>query len=172
MDDPRLNSLHLDTGRREHYWQAREVLLASRGNETCYVEKKRQEDSSVDNTFIRNKPGSPPTSHEFWLLDREYVYPLQVGLNTMGRSGDNNVVVEDLFVSRRHAAIVIHHDKSFVLHDTASKNGTYLNGSRISGPTPLNAGDEIRICNRQFVFFTRTAPPIASLVSPTKTIAV
>jgi hypothetical protein len=171
MEDPRLNSLHLDSGRREHYRHARDVLLASRGSDTCFAERRHQEDSSVDNTFIRNRPGSLPTSHEFWLLDREYIYPLKVGLNTMGRSGDNDVVVEDLFVSRRHAAILVHHDHSFILHDTASKNGTYLNGSRISGPTPLTAGDEIRICNRQFVFFTRNSPAAACPVSPTRTVA-
>jgi FHA domain len=171
MGDPRLNSLHLDPSRREDYRQAREVLLASRGNETLYAERKQQDDSSIHNTFIQNKPGSPTPSHEFWLLDREYIYPLKVGLNTMGRSGDNDVVVEELFVSRRHAAILVHHDNSFVLHDTASKNGTYLNGSRISGPTPLEAGDEIRICNRQFVFLTRNSPPGPSPIAPTRTIA-
>ena len=170
MADPRLNSLHLDSSRRQDYRQAKEVLLASRGNETISAERRQQDDSSIGNTFIQNRPGSPPPSLDFWLLDREFVYPLKVGLNTMGRSGDNDVVVEDLFVSRRHAAILVHHDKSFVLHDTASKNGTYLNGSRIAGPTPIEAGDEIRICNRQFVFLTRTSPAAAP-AAPTRTIA-
>ena len=170
MGDPRLNSLHLDPSRRQDYRQAREVLLASRGNETVFAEKQKNDESSVSNTFIQNKPGSPPPALDYWLLDREFIYPLKVGLNTMGRSGDNDVVVEDLYVSRRHAAILVHHDHNFVLHDTASKNGTYLNGSRIGGPTPLKAGDEIRICNRQFVFLTQNSPPGAAH-SPTRTIA-
>ena len=171
MGDPRLNSLHLDSSRREHYRQAREALLASRGNETVFAEKKQQEDSSVGNTFIHHKPGSPAPHLDFWLSDRDFIYPLKVGLNTMGRSGDNDVVVEDLYVSRRHAAILVHHDRSFVLHDTASKNGTYLNGARIPGPTPLKPGDEIRICNRQFVFLTQNSPPGAAPIAPTRTIA-
>ena len=171
MGDPRLNSLHLDPARRENYRQAREVLLASRGDQTLYAERQHQDDSSVGNTFIQNKPGAASPSLDFWLLDREYVYPLKVGLNTMGRSGDNDVVVEDLYVSRRHAAVLVHHDNNFVLHDTASKNGTYLNGSKIGGPTPLRPGDEIRLCNRQFVFQTRNSPPGAAPAMPTRTIA-
>jgi len=126
----------------------------------------------ANNTFIRNQGGAAPTSLDYWLVDREYIYPLKMGLNTMGRSADNDVVVEDLYISRRHCAILVHHDKSCVLHDTASKNGTFLNGAKISGPTQLKTGDEIRICNRQFVFLTRTdghdAPPVA--VSPTRTV--
>jgi hypothetical protein len=158
MGDPRLNSLHLDPTRRQDYRRAREVLLQARGNETLYAERNRHEDADANNTLIRNAEGAPPSAMQCWLVDREYVYPLKVGLNTMVRSADNDVVVEDLYVSRRHCAILMHHDVSCVLHDTASKNGTYLNGSKISGPTPLKPGDEIRICNRQFVFFTREGP--------------
>jgi hypothetical protein len=159
MGDPRLNSLHLEPGRRQDYRRAREALLQSRGSETIYAERKRTEDSDPSNTFIRNEGGAAPSALDFWLVDREYIYPLKVGLNTMGRSSDNDVVVEDLYVSRRHAAILVHHDNHFMLHDTASKNGTFLNGAKIGGPTPLRPGDEIRICNRNFRFLTRLASP-------------
>ena len=176
MGDPRLNSLHLDPSRRQDYRRAREALLHERGNETICAERGRDDESIVNNTLIRQADGSAPTSLECWLVDREYVYPLKVGVNTMGRSGDNDVVVEDLYVSRRHCAILMHHDTSCVLHDTASKNGTFLNGSRILGPTLLKPGDEIRICNRQFVFLSRQGPPQAAppdqaAPSPTRTIA-
>ena len=173
MGDPRLNSLHLDPSRRQDYRRAREALLQSRGVETIYAERQRDGDCDSGNTFIHNEGGLPPPTLDFWLVDREFIYPLKVGLNTMGRSADNDVVVEDLYVSRRHAAILVHHNNSFVLHDTASKNGTYLNGSKIAGPTALKAGDEIRICNRHFIFLTRTAAPDAPRMptSPTRTAA-
>jgi pSer/pThr/pTyr-binding forkhead associated (FHA) protein len=59
-----------------------------------------------------------------------------------------------------------------VLHDTASKNGTYLNGAKIIGPTPIKPGDEVRICNRQFVFLSRTAPANPPAAGPiTQTLA-
>jgi hypothetical protein len=172
MGDPRLNSLHLDPARRQDYRRAREALLQSRGNETIFAERKVEE-SDGGNTFIRNQGGSAPTSLDYWLVDREYIYPLKMGLNTMGRSADNDVVVEDLYISRRHCAILVHHDNSCVLHDTASKNGTFLNGTKINGPTQLKGGDEIRICNRQFVFLTRTDghDPAPAAVSPTRTVS-
>jgi hypothetical protein len=174
MGDPRLNSLHLDSTRRQDYRRAREALLQSRGVETICAERLHASDADLDNTFIHNQGGAPPATLDFWLVDRDYLYPLKMGLNTMGRSADNDVVVEDLYISRRHCAILVHHDKSCVLHDTASKNGTFLNGAKIGGPTPLKAGDEIRICNRQFVFLNRAAVPDAPLaypVSPTRTIS-
>jgi len=69
------------------------------------------------------------------------------------------VVVADAFVSRRHCAIVVHAGASCELHDVASKNGTYLNGKKISGPTPLRTGDEIRMCDKNLVFVDRDTGP-------------
>jgi hypothetical protein len=157
MGDPRLNSVHLDPTRRQDFRRAREELLQARGVETLYAESAGGTEPSA--TFIHNA-GTPPAIPDTgcWLTDREFTYPLKVGLNTLGRSSDNDLVVEELFISRRHCAVLVHHDGSCVLHDMSSKNGTYLNGKRIAAPTPLHTGDEIRICNRQFVFRTRTDP--------------
>ncbi len=68
------------------------------------------------------------------------------------------MVVNDSYVSRRHCAVLIHAGKGCELHDTASKNGTYLNGNKISGPTRLKPGDEIRMCGKQLVFRSRLGP--------------
>ena len=48
----------------------------------------------------------------------------------------------DLDVSSRHAA-VIHKADAFVLQDLGSRNGTFVNGKRITGDTPLHDGDVI-----------------------------
>jgi hypothetical protein len=162
MADPRLNSLHLEPARRQDYRRAREALLQSRGMQTLCAERERREepdDPRCSHTCIRNVDGSPPAGVDLWLVDKDFIYPLKAGLNTLGRSADNDVVVEDLYVSRRHCAVLVHHDRTCEVHDTASKNGTFLNGTRISGPTPLRSGDEIRICNRQFVFLTKDGKP-------------
>ena len=90
-----------------------------------------------------------------WLSDDQYIYPLKVGLNTVGRSSDNDVVVSDCFISRRHCAILVHSRNGYELHDTASKNGVFLNGARLDCPASLKSGDTIRICERQFVFVSR-----------------
>lgn len=173
MGDPRLNSLHLDPARRQEYRQAREKLLQARGMETLYAERNRSQGSSgPDPTIIQAGTDGNPDSDKrpaVWVSDQDYVYPLKIGLNTMGRSSDNDVVVEDLYVSRRHCAILVHHDGACVLHDTASKNGTFLNGSKIAGPTPLRPGDEIRICNKQYKFCTAKDSP--DVPGATRTIA-
>ena len=48
----------------------------------------------------------------------------------------------DLDVSSRHAAIV-RKTEGFVLQDLGSRNGTFVNGTRITGDTPLKNGDVI-----------------------------
>ena len=158
MVDPRLNSLHLDPVRRQDYRRARDQLLHSRGDHTLYAERQGGP-ADVSSTFIRKQAAGAPAELNYWLVDKEFIYPLKVGVNTMGRSGDNDVVVEDLYVSRRHCAVLMHHDTSCVLHDTASKNGTYVNGSKLAGPAQLKSGDEIRVCDRQFVFLAKSDAP-------------
>lgn len=82
----------------------------------------------------------------FALMERGRAHPLKVGVNTVGRLADNDVVLDDPHVSRRHCAVLVHSNQSCELHDVASKNGTFLNGERIACPTRLKAGDEIRMC--------------------------
>ncbi|HTI05055.1 MAG TPA: trypsin-like peptidase domain-containing protein [Gemmatimonadales bacterium] len=48
----------------------------------------------------------------------------------------------DLDVSSRHAAIV-RKAEGFVVQDLSSRNGTFVNGKRITGDTPLQDGDVI-----------------------------
>jgi pSer/pThr/pTyr-binding forkhead associated (FHA) protein len=158
MGDPRLNSIHLPDQRRVEYRHAREVLLQSRGYQTvCAVEQLPRDVQSQ--TFIES-PDSPPAQATYWLVDRNGTYPLKIGVNTVGRSGDNDVVVQDGCVSRRHCAILVHVTSGCELHDTASKNGTFLNGARLSGPTRLRPGDEIRMCDQQYVFQARPDAPL------------
>src|SRR5262245_36649610 len=100
MSDPRLNSLHVDPCRRQEFLRAREVLLGARGNETLMAERNHVSEAEPNPTLIRAQDnGGPATTFDFWLTDRDYVYPLKPGLNTLGRSSDNDVLVEDLYVS-------------------------------------------------------------------------
>src|SRR5262245_37035758 len=128
MSDPRLNSVHLESPRRQAYRQAREGLLRARGYHTLAVEMKGEDESGTClHTLVQGPGRSLPSGVKFWLVDAEFVYPLQVGLNTVGRSSDNDVVIHDAYISRRHCAILVHAGDGCELHDTASKNGTYLN---------------------------------------------
>jgi hypothetical protein len=155
MGDPRLNSLHLEPVRRQEYRRARELLLQARGNQTVYAEGGPEGALNAGHTFLEDFRGQAPTTLEYWLAEDDCVYPLKVGVNTLGRSSENDVVVRDAYVSRRHCAILVHLRDGCELHDTASKNGTYLNGNKLDGPHRLRSGDEIRICERRFTFMAK-----------------
>jgi pSer/pThr/pTyr-binding forkhead associated (FHA) protein len=155
--DPRLNSIHLTDARRLQYRHAREVLLQSRGQQTlCAIHEAPADQQS--RTIVEPAVSAAPPG-EYWLSNQGRVYPLKLGVNTIGRSADNDVVVEDGCVSRRHCAILVHVTSGCELHDTASKNGTLLNGVRLAGPTRLRPGDEIKMCDQQFVFQARSDEP-------------
>jgi hypothetical protein len=152
MKDLHLNSVHLEFPRREDFRRARDALLQSRGSHTIAVEARAGLLSGASHTMIEDAEAKPPPNADFWLMDQEGVYPLKVGVNTIGRLPDNDVVIQGPYVSRRHCAILVHSGTGCELYDIASKNGTYINGLKLSGPTHLSSGDEIRMCNRQVVF--------------------
>jgi pSer/pThr/pTyr-binding forkhead associated (FHA) protein len=70
---------------------------------------------------------------------------------TLGRAIDNDIVVGDASVSRRHASIVPQ-DGGFALRDLASQNGTFIRGQRIEGTCQLANGDDVRLGDAPFVF--------------------
>ena len=62
----------------------------------------------------------------------------------VGRSDDADVVVDDGYASEFHFRIGIH-DGDVVVHDLGSTNGTYVNGRRVTAPTPVGKGDSVQI---------------------------
>jgi len=170
MTDPRLNSIHLELPRRQDFRAARELLLNARGNNTlCAEDLGGGFLASAPNLTAVEKPGgAEAVNAKFVLMDRDSVYPLKVGLNTVGRMPDNDVVLEDAYVSRRHCAVLVHVGDTCELHDVASKNGTFLNGRKIDGPTRLKTGDEIRMCNKHLVFVSRVPDLSSPGTQPTR----
>ena len=69
--------------------------------------------------------------------------PLGEGIE-IGRAPDCQLVLEDDYVSTRHARFV-RVDQGFVVEDLGSTNGTYVNNQRISTPTPFGPQDTLRI---------------------------
>ncbi len=62
----------------------------------------------------------------------------------IGRASGNDLVLQDLNVSRSHATVVRRSDGLYVL-DAGGKNGTYVNDRRIAEPTLLRSGDRVRL---------------------------
>jgi pSer/pThr/pTyr-binding forkhead associated (FHA) protein len=149
--------MHLDLNRREGFRKARSELLHACGDKT-QMAIEAQEQAQVSRTALQNLEGRLPAGADFVLMDQASVYPLRVGVNTVGRLPDNDIVLADPYVSRRHCAVLIHAGDGGELHDVASKNGTYLNGRRIDHPTQLNSGDEIGMCDCRLVFIANVNP--------------
>ncbi|MCY4063105.1 MAG: FHA domain-containing protein [Chloroflexi bacterium] len=63
-------------------------------------------------------------------------------LTTLGRDISNDIVINDRETSRHHLRLMIAGD-TLTIEDLGSTNGTFVNGKRISGVTPLQNGDMI-----------------------------
>lgn len=74
---------------------------------------------------------------------------------TIGRSSDSKIFLDDVTVSRKHAAISLV-DAEWVLSDSGSLNGTYVNKNRVNSIVLTN-GDELQIGKFRFVFVLATA---------------
>jgi DNA-binding response OmpR family regulator len=95
-----------------------------------------------------------------WPLDKQEV--------TIGRWEDNDVVVDDRWISRTHARVRREGDQ-YVIEDLDSKNGTFVNGRRIAGPVVLADGDEIQVTpliTLTFVDYGSTAPLPVDMQAP------
>lgn len=153
MSDPRLHSLHLEgLPRRDVFRAARQAIQAACGSQTLAGDAPPVSDARLSAPTLAAPAGGLASRFTFYLKDGANVYPLRVGMNSIGRLPDNDVVIRDECVSRRHCAILIHSDLRCELHDVASKNGTLLNGKKIPGPTRLQSGDRVTLCNRHFSF--------------------
>jgi DNA-binding winged helix-turn-helix (wHTH) protein len=71
-------------------------------------------------------------------------FALQDGENLIGRDPDVHVFLDHPSVSRRHARISIAAGE-VVLEDLNSRNGTWINGRRITSPTEVHDGTVIGV---------------------------
>ena len=78
-------------------------------------------------------------------------FALTDGDVTVGRDGDNGIVLAENTVSRRHARLLRDGQGQFVLTDLGSANGVYINGTRVQRAV-LSTGDEIKIGDNYFRF--------------------
>ncbi|MEU2877435.1 FHA domain-containing protein [Streptomyces sp. NPDC007070] len=64
---------------------------------------------------------------------------------TLGRAHDSTIVLDDDYASSRHARIYPDQGGQWIVEDLGSTNGTYLDRSRLTTPTPIPLGAPIRI---------------------------
>lgn len=71
----------------------------------------------------------------------------------LGRHPDSEIMLDDITVSRRHAAIE-RTSEGYVVADAGSLNGTYVNQERIDRAV-LHHGDELQVGKFRLVLFER-----------------
>ena len=71
----------------------------------------------------------------------------------IGRASSNDVCLDHDSVSKLHARIKVGGGDGLMLSDAGSRNGTALNGARLTGPKPIEQGDQIVFGRCPFVFF-------------------
>ncbi|QNE78814.1 FHA domain-containing protein [Streptomyces finlayi] len=77
------------------------------------------------------------------------VRPLPSRTVRIGRGSDNDLVIDDLVVSRRHAELHARADGTYEIVDLGSHNGTFLNGAPVDR-APVLAGDIVGIGHSAF----------------------
>jgi len=93
----------------------------------------------TSDTSVRDRDG-----FRIWLLGKDLEAVLEPGENLIGRAPDAHVRIRSPKVSRQHARVVVDGD-TVTVEDLGSKNGTFVNGRSVEGPTPLAHGDELRL---------------------------
>lgn len=74
---------------------------------------------------------------------------------TIGRSNDNDIILDNLSASGHHARVVKKNDK-YVLEDLASTNGTLINSQKVTNKV-LESNDVIAIGKHELRFIEDTA---------------
>jgi hypothetical protein len=100
----------------------------------------------------RPRPSGVP---EFVVEDSEILAPetrfeIANGETSVGRSSGSNIVLKsDDYASGRHAQLTRHGGLLYV-EDLGSTNGTFVNGQKTVGATPLRNGDTVRVGSTTF----------------------
>jgi hypothetical protein len=84
------------------------------------------------------------------IMAPETRFSLTDGEVSLGRSSANDIVLKsDDYASGRHAQLTRHGGLLYV-EDTGSTNGTFVNGRKTVGATPLRPGDTVRVGSTTF----------------------
>jgi hypothetical protein len=136
-------------GRPRVFLQANPAISLRRVRVEGRLYSAQRGQASPDHTqeMPTTSPASGPPSEEtipsFSLYDGYRRMPLNEAVVTIGRSLDNDIILDDKRVSRRHAQLRRKYGQ-YVLYDLDSTGGTSVNG-RPTREAPLQHGDIIAL---------------------------
>ncbi|HEY7820586.1 MAG TPA: FHA domain-containing protein, partial [Vicinamibacteria bacterium] len=106
-----------------------------------------------------------PELHVKPLHGEPYRFTLDKEIITIGRSKKNDLVLADQWLSRIHAEIRRENSRHFI-RDLDSRNGTYVNGMRLSQRVPLQNGDVVTLGDQQIRFVHEASGPVVLTETP------
>lgn len=109
----------------------------------------------VSSAPLSQAPASAPAGHaalhitlrEGGVMERT----LTTGDTRIGKGSENELILGDAAISSNHALIRFD-GRTHTLIDVGSRNGTYLNNTRIIAPMPLKTGDTVKLGHCAIVF--------------------
>lgn len=110
-------------------------------------------DRSIDRTELYEESTESGPLAILWVKDgrrRGHIYKVKDD-TLVGREQGHITLPDDRKVSSLHARFRFEDDQ-FVLWDFGSRNGSFINGTRITSATPLAENDEIKFGETVFVF--------------------
>jgi len=87
---------------------------------------------------------------DVYIIVNQNIYPIKKSVTTIGRKIDNDIVIQDDYISRNHAEIR-YEDGKFFLYDKKSSGGTFVNTTKIN-KSALISGDLVLLANVPFIF--------------------
>src|ERR1700722_10768671 len=95
----------------------------------------------------------------------------------IGHSETADLVLDDRFVSRRHALLTVDTSGTVTITDLKSTGGTFVNGGRLTGPRVLRDGDLVQFADLVARFEPSVAPtasdaPAAPRTADTRSLPV
>lgn len=94
------------------------------------------------------------------------IFPLEGDLISIGRENENNLVINDAEVSRKHSQLMLQGGK-YIVSDLGSTNGTFVNGQRLTGQHILQPGEVISLGEQINLLFevVTQVDPNATMIS-------
>ncbi|MBI2191793.1 MAG: Flp pilus assembly complex ATPase component TadA [Planctomycetes bacterium] len=95
-------------------------------------------------------------------------YSLEKTLTSIGKKPGNDILLDRHNISRDHCQI-LQINGGYLVRDLDSRNGTYVNGQRVSSDTPLASGMMIQLGDFVLRFLDESAGPAAAEAKPRPT---
>ena len=115
----------------------RDALLASLSAESAHIVRELEPEMGM--LIVLSGPGLGGR----YLLDSELI--------TVGRDSSNEIALDDITVSRKHA-LIKRSGAGYIVEDLRSLNGTYVNAKAVA-TSSLRTGDEVHVGKYRLTFF-------------------